>query len=258
MIYDCFLYNGEQDLLKIARNELLELDVSHVLVQSDKTFTGNENKLDYDLPEDICGVGDKFLFVVVTVRDMPNEKDPWVLERFQRNAIMRALKEAKDDDVIIIRDCDEVPSAEAIKQYNPDMGLTALVMDKFGYFLNCMEGRQSWKSARIMPYSYLKDRSPDEVRNSGYQNEIQNAGWHWSYCGGVEAIMNKLSSFSHQECNTPELNNREVLEHKLYTGQSLWSNKEDDLWEFVPIDNTFPEYVQDRQHDTLKHLIKQI
>jgi hypothetical protein len=59
----------------------------------------------------------------------------------------------------------------------------------------------------------------------------------------------KLNSFSHQECNTPEL--RGKIEEKYKTGQSLWG---DDYWEIVPINETFPIYIQQNK-EQLRHLI---
>ena len=42
MIWDCFTYNGEDDLVKIRCEELKEFDVTHVLVESNYTFTAGE------------------------------------------------------------------------------------------------------------------------------------------------------------------------------------------------------------------------
>jgi beta-1,4-mannosyl-glycoprotein beta-1,4-N-acetylglucosaminyltransferase len=246
MLFDCFLYNGEKECLDIRIAELAELDVLHLAVQANKTFT-NQHKVVYDIS--------KGNVVDLVVTDMPDGDDPWARERHQRNSIMRGLSRMNiaDSDFVIISDADEIPKAEAIKKYHSGMAVTALVMDKFGYWLNCVEGFQSWKIAKILTYGKLKESSSDLIRNSGQENYIENAGHHFSYLGSKETILNKLASFSHTECNTDEL--RSQIEYKRETGQSLWGN---DFWKIVPIDSTFPKYVQDHQHDTLKHLIKQV
>lgn len=248
-IFDCLMFNNEFDLLFIAFQELSGIDVSHVIVQGDKTFTGKQKKM--LVPANFFSKSK----VIVLEINMPTDPDPWVLERFQRNAIMRGLVDAKDDDLIIIRDADEVPSAAAIKAYNPGNGVSSLVMDKFGYWLNCREGIQSWSRAKIMTYGYLKNTTPDEVRNAGQDSIISNAGWHWSWLGDVNRLVEKFNSFSHQELNNDKWANPEKLKYKIETGQSLWG---EDFWQFISIDETFPKYVQDHQHDSLKNLIKQI
>ena len=249
MIIDCIIFNGEKECLQIRAEELKPLNVTHVLVESCFTFTGRSNSLKYWDFANLYSYNIKpFL-----CNNMPNNGNAWDNERTQRDYILTALESlgAQDDDIIIISDADEVPRLEAIKEYNLEMGLTALRMDKFGYYLNCREGVQSWERARIMPFSYLKENSPEEVRNSGFPSEIKNAGWHWSWLGGVDAMINKLNSFSHQEVNNDKLNNRDILEYKFKTGQSLWG---DDFWEMVDIDNSFPKYVQDNK-EKFKHII---
>lgn len=248
MIFDCFLYNGELECLNIRMNELQDLDVCHVIVQANKTFTGKDKDILYF----IHGKEDKDKYIYVT--DMPEGDDCWEREKYQRNAIMRGLTDAKDDDLIIISDADEIVFAHSVLEYTPEMGVAAFVMNKTGYWLNCVEGYQSWKIAKILTYKMLKESSPDEVRNAGQETLIENAGWHYSYLGGVEGIKNKLESFSHQDANTNELKSK--LSYKIETGQSLWSDKPDDLWQFVPIDSSFPKYIQEHQHDSLQHLIK--
>lgn len=249
MIYDAFLFNGENECLDIRMAELSELDVHHIAVQSNKTFTNIEK------PYSVHRMGDKRITHVL-VGDMPDGGDNWERERHQRNAIMRGLIAvvAKDDDLIIISDADEIPKAEAIKKYRPNMKVTALVMDKFGYWLNCIEGFQDWKIAKILTYEKLKESTPDLIRNSGQENWIYDAGWHYSWLGDVNNIQNKFNSFSHQECNTPELNNIETIKYKMATGQSLWSNDPNDKWEFIPIDERAPAEVHNNL-EKYKHLI---
>ena len=120
---------------------------------------------------------------------MPDGNDPWSKEKaFQRNSIMAvdlAMTNVKDDDLVIISDVDEIVKAEAVKKYDPSMKVAALIMDKMGYWLNCVEGFQSWKIAKILTYGLLKTMTPDLVRNSGQQSFIEDAGWHYSYGLGM-------------------------------------------------------------------------
>lgn len=262
MIYDCFTYFNELELFIIRYNELMEIpNLVHVIVQSNKTFTNKPNPVTHFFEESEKRVGgicvpDMSRFRIIYVEDMPEGEDNWARERHQRNAIMRGLTEAKDDDIVIISDADEITFAHSILKYKPEMQTTALVMNKTGYWLNCIEGYQSWKIAKILTYGILKQSSPDAVRNAGQESFIENAGWHFSYLGGTESIKRKLEGFSHQDANTNELKSK--LDMKIFTGQSLWSDKPDDLWKFIPIDNSFPKFIVEEQNGFVKHLIKQI
>ena len=246
-IWDCFLFNGEEECLNIRINELSKLPVQHIAVHSGKTFTGKE-KIRY-WPYSVAGN-----FFDVYVADMPEKGTAWDREAHQRNAIMRGLKDANDEDIVIISDIDEIPRAEAIKQYRPEMGLTALKMDVFWYKLNCLAEKQTWVHPRIMTYKYLKSKSPQEVRGSGYDSLIENAGHHFSYLGDEKFIANKLRSFSHQEYNTPEYTNEGYIKKCIESGKSIWGEGQ---FKFVPLDETFPKYILENQK-RLAHLIHKI
>lgn len=240
-IYDCFIFSNELDLLKIRCEELKDENVTHVLVEATKTFTGKDKALTFNENKQLF---EKYNIVHVIVDDMPEGVDAWEREKYQRNQIMRGLSDCSYQDVIILSDADEIPSLKKVKDYDISMGLTSLTMDKYGYYLNIMEGKQSWDRARIMPFMYLVKNTPEEVRNSGFENKIANGGWHFSYLGGVDAIMKKFDSFSHQEEATQKINNRQVLEGKLAIGQSLWGS---DLWEIVPIGEGYPTYIRENE-----------
>lgn len=245
MLFDCFLYSVERELLEIQLSEFSHLDVLHIAVQANRTFTNKQKEfedLDYDR------------LVSVNVTDMPDGNDPWEREKFQRNSIMRGLESAnpKDSDLCIIRDADEIVSADAAEKYKPEMEVAALVMDKMAYWLNCIEGKQSWKIAKILTYELLKKSTPDLIRNSGQQSFIENGGWHFSWLGDVNKVIEKFNSFSHQELNIDKWTNPAKLKQKIETGQSLWG---EDFWEIVSVDKSFPSEIYNHL-GKYQHLIK--
>ena len=54
----------------------------------------------------------KIIYVPVT--DLPDGEDPYLRENHQRNSISRGIKNAKDDDIILISDLDEIPNPKKI------------------------------------------------------------------------------------------------------------------------------------------------
>lgn len=255
MIYSGFCFFNEFDLLRIKLEATRGLDIQHLLVESNHTFSGIPKKhhfMDYKVDSYQIDYFSDFKISPIIDYQPKADIDPWKNEARQRNAIMHSLKDCHDDDIIIISDCDEIVSKEAILSFKPEMECAFLVMDKFDFYLNCREGIQSWNIAKICTWKYLKARSPEEIRNSGAANSIPNAGHHFSFQGGIDAIMEKFKSFSHQEIGVQKHAIREVIEEKLKTGQSLWG---EDFWSIVPIDESFPEYIVQHQHDSLKHMI---
>ena len=233
MIWDCFTYNGEDDLVKIRCEELKNLGVKHVLVESNYTFTGKWKDLRYDK-----GSNNNVEYFVAN--HLPNNGNAWDNEKAQRNYILNALEilGASDNDIVIISDVDEIVRRSVIVNYSPISSLTALKMDTYRYYYNCLEGYQNWNMARIMNYSYLKQKSPDEVRNSGFERIIEDAGWHFSYMGGYDKIIEKIESFSHTELNTEDFKSR--LWDKYNDCQSLFG---DDYWSVVSVNVDFPREI---------------
>ena len=229
------------------------VDVVHVLVESAWTFSGIEKPLYFGEHEDEFS---EYPIVHIIAQDMPNNGNAWDNEKASRNAIKNGILNLSplDDDIVIISDLDEIPKMSAVRQYHQNMGITSLKMDLFYYWLNCRGGVQTWPVAKIMTYGMLKDTTPDAIRNGGFQSQIDNAGHHFGYLGGVDFIINKLRSFSHQEYNIPEFTDPEKIAKKLELGEALINENK---FEFIPIDNTFPKYIVDNQ-EKLKHLIKQL
>ena len=83
-------------------------------------------------------------------------------------------------------------SLEKLIDYTP----IGLEYNLFYYFMNC-QSKSVWRGPYITKYAHMM--MPQEPRELAYQNQLpllRNAGWHFSYLGGVESIKNKLAALS--------------------------------------------------------------
>jgi beta-1,4-mannosyl-glycoprotein beta-1,4-N-acetylglucosaminyltransferase len=116
-VYDCFTFFNELDLLELRLTELSGLVDRFVIVESTLTHMGAPKPLYYaDNKERFAAFRDRIIHIVVD--DMPDaaaEKDPWVREVGQRNAIARGLSGARPSDRIIVSDLDEIPKPVALR-----------------------------------------------------------------------------------------------------------------------------------------------
>ena len=243
MIYDCFTYNDERFLLTLRCEELRNLDVTHVLIESTHTFTGVEKPLNFQRMKDQFR---GYRIESFVVDDMPNNGDPWANERHQRNHIAKALRElnAGNDDVIIISDADEIPSAEAILRYSQDLGIATLQMGLYYYYLNCRKRNAVWHHPKIATWSHMMLFSPDEARMLHYSHTppavIENGGWHFSYLANPMKIKEKINSFSHQEFNDEQRNSLDNIRRKMEDGEELFSTEKlEFFWDYIDM----PEHV---------------
>ncbi len=251
-VFDGFLFDCEFDILRIRCEELKALDITHILVESRWTHSGLPKPLHFDnRKEEFTQYNIKHITADDIIVPGTNAR---YAETLQRNAIMQGLTDCNDEDIIIIADVDEIPRRTSIESYKPEMGLTALSMNNHYYWLNCVTEPDSWRMPKIMTYGFLKTTTPDQARDSGYPTTLHDAGWHWSWLGGVEKVMEKFRNFSHQEESVQKHANPVELKRKIETGESMWGN---DKWNIVKIDETYPEYLRHNQFEFL-HLIKEV
>ena len=201
-IYDCFRFFNEFDLLDMRLNELDSVVDKFVLVESCETDTGiskplffSENKERYS----------KFLDKIIHVKLMKANPsmNNYIRENWQRNQILRGLTNCKNKDIIMISDLDEIPNTLILKTQLKKCYKHNLVLqnDMFFFQLNRQKnnGRdwenKIWLGTVIVPFSYLKEKTPQQIRNerASYFN-IPDGGWHFSWMSGVDQMRLKAKS----------------------------------------------------------------
>src|ERR1035438_146655 len=138
MIYDCFTFFNELDLLEIRLNILDKTVDKFVLVEATKTHQGKEKPLHFSENKKRF---EKFLpkIIHVIVDDYPEYegKSAWILEQHQRNMIQTGLNNCKPDDIILISDVDEIPNSDKILEYKNKSGIKIFRQRMFYYYINC-------------------------------------------------------------------------------------------------------------------------
>jgi hypothetical protein len=218
MLYDCFLFSGlgaEQVLLDIRLRELHDVVEHFVLVEATKTFTGQSKPI---------YMGDHHKAVrnlrYVVVNDMPETQNPWEREAFQRNAILRGLTDAKDDDLALMSDVDEIPRAETLPRILAHGTLLAFEQEFFYYNFNT-RARGKWLGTRMCSVGDLRRWSPQEARRR-FTDKVARGGWHLTWFGSDEDTATKIRSFSHQEYNKPEFTDLEQISARRQKGADLF------------------------------------
>ena len=258
-IIDCFTFFNELDILEIRLNELYDVVDRFVIVEATLTHSGNSKPLYFNNNLDRF---QKFLnkITYLVVEDLPvidgwnSADDIWRRERMQRDAIMRALTECADDDIIIISDIDEIPRAEKVKEYDfENMPFACFEQDVSYYYLNMMRD-DKFHHCKILPYGHLKTISPCQARYTDCEI-IKDGGWHFSFVGDIPHIIQKIESYAHQEYNRDDVKNPEKIQNLINQKKDIFSRG--DNLEIVSISNRFPKYVTDNIDDFVKRgLIK--
>lgn len=246
MIYDCFTYFNEVELLELRLHTLAEVVDYFVIVEADRTFSGLPRSFLFPQHrQHVAQYADKIIYIQVT--DMPQSDNPWIREYFQRDCILRGLGACRCDDIILISDADEIPRPEALTQLvGSSQGQTilarypvAFAQNHFLYFLNCME-RRFWQGTVAVRYENLQ--RPQTIRdNRDRAPRIRDGGWHFSFLGGVARISEKIKSYSHQEYSSRRLTD-DYIRQAIETGVSDLFNDKSFRLHFVSIDDSYPAY----------------
>jgi hypothetical protein len=256
-IYDCFTFYQELDLLELRLADLYEKVDHFVIVESNTTFQNTpkpfyfeENKTRYA----------RWLDKIIHIRvdTMPQDPNPWVNERFQRNQIMQGLVGAHPDDIVIVSDVDEIPRAGAVDYMRAsDQTIFAMRMPiynfKFNYMKDVPDRYNIWGMAARR--SVFNDIEPDSFRSLRFQfmeatyqfkndgcEVIEHGGWHFGYLGTDEQLRDKAKSFSHSEVNRPDFLAQIDIAASIEQGTS-WDRTSQDKYVVVELDSYFPKYL---------------
>ena len=224
-IFDCFTFNDENSILEIRLNEMSKYVDFFVIIEFGENHQGKKKgkKIDEKIFKNFK---DKIRYVYI--EKFNKNMSSWERENYQRNYIQNSLYDAKQDDIIIISDLDEIPnlkkinfndignSVYAFKQIN-SMYKFNLVRD-FNWFgsklckLKNLKSPQWLRSLKVhKKYNYFRI---DKFFSKNYIFNfkiIENGGWHFGWIRDIDEIVNKLNSFAHIEFNNSKLKNNEYI-----------------------------------------------
>lgn len=227
LIIDCFIFYNELEMLKYRLSVLNDHVDYFIIVESSRTFTGNEkelffenNKHSFNNSKIIHIIVDDFPFHYPTDRH-------WDNETFQRNCISRGLEKItlKDSDYILISDVDEIPDIDILRKIKTKeliLDIATLEQDFYYYNLECKMNK-SHNLSKIVSYKKFKElKLCDHIRNYTNCNVIKKGGWHLSYFGDSSFISNKIKNFSHQEYNKNMYTDTSLIEQRIKNGTDLF------------------------------------
>jgi len=268
-IYDCFIFYNEFELLELRLNELDDIVDYFVIIEATETFQG-ETKPPYfeQRKEEFSEFEDKIIHHIV---DFPDElTDPWEREHYHRDSIQSALKQdtnIKHQDKIIISDTDEIPNPDSIRKAVSRNGLCIFSLKRYNYYYN-MERCGEYREGGAIMSDYIDFTSGQDFRNrnlGAYDSSasqkllelrltlrnrrrthlISEGGWHFSWIGDEDFIINKIESFAHSEFNEEKYKNEDRIRKVMEEGGDLFDlNRENEI---VSLDKTFPNYLIDNK-----------
>ena len=188
---------------------------------------------------------------------------------FQRENLVKGIKDANNDDLILISDLDEIPYLNNFNYSKINNQIIIFEQKMFYYKLNLLYENYNWLGTRGIKKKNLI--SPQWLRNVKGRNYpkwrvdvlfskkkysnilfIKNGGWHYTFLKTAEELEKKLLNFAHHyEYQESGLNikkikqfideKRVIYDHNVDQKQFKWSGKV----KLKIIENNFlPEYIR--------------
>ena len=263
MLYDCFQFFNELDILEIRLEELYSVVDKFVICEATKTFSGKPKELRFlNNKERYSKYLDKIKYVVYDDFSSYNNpwqySDNWRSECEQRRHLISGinLSHLSDNDMVMLSDVDEIPTRNLMQKLkidfyknrvNYDQPLTICSQLYYGKITNKViepDEFLNWRGNVIINGKLLKE-IPDFQYFRHYKDTFRNirdtGSWHFSYAGTAEQVIYKIQSYSHSENDIPDIidNVKENIENCKDV-----LNRSDYKLEKVQIDETYPEAIK--------------
>ena len=228
-IFDCFMYFDEEMILDVRLNTLDKYVDYFIISESNFTHSGKKRNLNFDINK-YKKFKDKIIYLIydehpkkieaINSEDDENEKSRKYIfnaayrENGQRNFILQGLKNAKNEDFVLISDVDEIPNLQDIDLKKINQKIILFKQDMFYYKFNLKLPNLIWTGTKACKKKYLE--TPQWLRNIKdrkfpiYRLDtifsktkyidiklVKNGGWHFSNIKTPLEIEHKLKSYLH-------------------------------------------------------------
>ena len=222
------MYYDENVVLDIRLNYLDKFVDKFVIVESQYAHNGEKRKLLFNI-NNFKKFSKKIIYIIlrkepdnlikINKNDFSDSNPIKVLnavkrENFQRNFILKGLKSAEKNDIIIISDIDEIPKLDKFNFKIVSNKIYFFEQKYFYYKLNLFDPKKTWYGSRLCRFDKLL--SPQWLRNLKTKNYplwrldlifnkkkyfnnifIKDGGWHFSYLKKPNDIKKKLKTYLH-------------------------------------------------------------
>ena len=162
-IFDCFMYFDEEMILDVRLNTLDKYVDYFIISESNFTHSGKRRDLNFDINK-YKKFEDKIIYLIydkepsdveaINENDHKNEKARKKImnavkrENGQRNYLQNGLKDAGNEDIILVSDVDEIPNLTNVNFTNFKNKIIQFKQDMFYYKFNLVLPKLDWTGTK--------------------------------------------------------------------------------------------------------------
>lgn len=229
MIIDASLFYNEFELMELRLRHLAPVVDRFVVVEANLTHQGQERELLWESQWPLWkSITPNIDYVVA---DLTHASRGYAeLEYAHRLAIDAGLERlGLRNNPTFISDADELVNAQFVKRIAMEPRPTYCRQRLHYYYLNSRQN-EIWCGTVMRPANC--PLSAQALREARHNPEVVEGaktpdvtGWHWSYLGGVERIIDKLGAIYHTEVNVPPYNDPAYIRRCLAEGRDFFEPK---------------------------------
>jgi len=224
-IIDCTSFYNEHMMYEVRLNVLKDKVDKFIVTESTYSHSGKKKKLNFDI-KNYPKFKDKIKYIVIDKepegiieeKNDPSKQRANSLKRIELSydAHFKEIKDANEDDLILLSDNDEIPNLDSI-EFKKNKNDIIFFNQLFFYFkFNLLYDRMKWigtkacKKKKLMSFSWLRNiklkkypfwRLDTLFSKKKYTNIniVDNGGWHFTNLKTPEDMYDKFMNFGHHD-----------------------------------------------------------
>ncbi len=253
------MYFDEDLLIDIRLNTLNKYVKKFVISEATYTHNGKPKKLKFDINQ-FKKFKDKIIYIVVDKepkniiqlsnndsKEKRGEKlilNGMARDYFQRESLSQGIEDARENDLILISDLDEIPNLGGLNFESIKNNIIIFKQKMFYYKLNLLYQDFTWLGSKATKKKNFL--SPQWIRNikgkkysfwridtffskKKYSNLmfVENGGWHFTFLRTPDEIEKKLLNYAHHYEYEESGLNIENLKQLIYEKRAIYDHNVD-------------------------------
>jgi len=224
-IIDCTSFYNEHMMYEVRLNVLNDKVDKFIVTESIYSHSGKKKKLNFDI-KNYPKFKDKIKYIVIDKEpegiieenNDPSKQRANSLKRIELSydAHFKEVKDANEDDLILLSDNDEIPNLDSIEFKKNKNDIIFFNQLFFYYKFNLLYDRMKWigtkacKKKKLISFSWLRNiklkkypflRLETLFSKKKYTNIniVNNGGWHFTNLKTPEDMYDKFMNFGHHD-----------------------------------------------------------
>ncbi len=265
-IFDCITFFEENRHADLRFNILNDYVDYFVVCEGLFDHKGNKKKINFNL-NNYPKFKKKIIHIICP--KFPKKINPWERQAYQRDYILKNIEIAKDNDLILFSDPDEIPNPKKIKNLILKKKYLIFLQNLYYYKINLQDVNlgNNWEGTRgclkknlysinYMRQKVLKKNLKYKFWRIDKEKNIQiinDGGWHFSYLLTPSEIQRKIKTFAHTEYNKKKFTNLKIIKNKIKKRLDLFNRNI--FFMKKKLDQTFPEYILKNKKNFYKWIV---